>query len=79
MHVISTTEPVRACATERSDARLVWTGKDDRGVELEVVGLDLPDAIVIVRDIPQHLGGEGNGQASWVPARPRRARHRGPS
>ena len=33
MYVISTTEPVRIRATARFDSRLVWTGKDDRGVE----------------------------------------------
>jgi hypothetical protein len=56
MHVISTTEPVRVRATERFDARLVWTGKDDRGIELEVVGLDLPDAIAISHVMPTTPG-----------------------
>ena len=48
MHVISTTEPIRIEATEDHDARLVWVGIDDRGVDLEVVALDLADAIVVM-------------------------------
>lgn len=42
MHVITTTEPVRIPATSTLDARLVWIGQDDRGIELEIVALDPP-------------------------------------
>jgi len=52
MHVVSTTEPERIRATENLDARLVWIGKDDRGIELEIVALDLPAAIVIIHVKP---------------------------
>jgi len=34
MHVINSTEPVQVPASETADARLVWIGEDDRGIEL---------------------------------------------
>ena len=55
MHVISTTDPVRVPATANLDARLVWIGADDRGIELEIVALDLPDAIVVIHLMPTAL------------------------
>ena len=55
MHVISTTDPVRVPATANLDARLVWIGADDRGIELEIVALDLPDAIVVIHVMPTAL------------------------
>jgi len=39
MHVITTTDPTQIPATSTVDARLVWTGKDDRGIELEIVAV----------------------------------------
>lgn len=43
MHVIASVDPVPIPASALSDARLVWIGMDDRGIELEVVALDLED------------------------------------
>jgi len=34
---------------------LVWIGEDDRGIELEIVALDLGDAIVVVHVMPTAL------------------------
>jgi hypothetical protein len=48
MHVITMVEPQRAPATAVADARLVWIGVDDRGVELEIVALDFEDAVVVI-------------------------------
>lgn len=55
MHVISTTEPIGVPATGDLDARLVWIGKDDRGIELEIVALDLPEAVVVIHVMPTNL------------------------
>ena len=55
MHVISTTEPIEVSATGDLDARLVWIGKDDRGIELEIVALDLPEAVVVIHVMPTNL------------------------
>ncbi|HEY4939164.1 MAG TPA: hypothetical protein VIJ69_09040 [Actinomycetota bacterium] len=39
------------------DARLVWIGEDSRGIELEIVALDLPEAIVVIHVMPTRLRG----------------------
>jgi hypothetical protein len=55
MYVINSVEPEHVPATATTDARLVWIGDDDRGVELEIVALDLPDAVVIIHVMPTSL------------------------
>jgi hypothetical protein len=55
MRVINTNEPVRIPATSNLDARLVWIGDDDRGIELEIVALELPEAIVVIHVMPTDL------------------------
>ena len=42
-------------ATATADARLVWIGSDDRGVELEIVALDLDEAVVVIHVMPTEL------------------------
>lgn len=41
MYVIDTVDPIAVPATDTADTRLVWIGLDDRGIELEIVALDL--------------------------------------
>ena len=55
MFVINRLEPTRVPATSGLDPRLVWIGPDDRGVELEIVALDLPDEIVVIHVMPTDL------------------------
>jgi len=55
MFVIMTIEPERVAATEVADARLLWIGPDDRGIELEIVALDLGDVIVVLHVMPTSL------------------------
>jgi hypothetical protein len=55
MFVINNTEPTRFPATSELDARLVWIGPDDRGVELEIVALDLPEEIIVIHVMPTEL------------------------
>ena len=55
MHVITSTDPVPVPATDAADARLVWIGQDDRGVELEIVALDLGEALVVIHVMPTSL------------------------
>jgi hypothetical protein len=47
--------PERVPATDIADARLVWIGADDRGIELEIVALDLDDAVVVIHVMPTSL------------------------
>jgi hypothetical protein len=37
------------------DARLVWIGLDDRGIELEIVALDRTDDVVVIHVMPTSL------------------------
>lgn len=55
MHVIDTVELIAVPATETADARLLWIGPDDRGVELEIVALDLPDEWLVIHVMPTAL------------------------
>ena len=55
LHVIRTTNPTLVSATDVADARLVWIGDDDRGIELEIVALDLDDQIVVIHVMPTSL------------------------
>lgn len=55
LYVITTYEPSVVAATAGLDARLYWVGVDDRGVELEVIALDLPLEIVVIHVMPTQL------------------------
>ncbi len=48
-------EPDVVPAVEGLDQRLVWVGPDDRGVVLEVIGVDLPDYLLIIHVMPVAL------------------------
>ena len=52
LYVMTSTEPTLVPASEAYDERLVWIGEDDRGVELEIVALVLPDAVVVIHVMP---------------------------
>ncbi|MFL6137453.1 MAG: hypothetical protein ACJ74O_06600 [Frankiaceae bacterium] len=55
MTVINSVEPVRVAAIASHDARLVWIGEDDRGIELEIVALDRGDEDVVIHVMPTGL------------------------
>lgn len=55
MHVIASVDPEHVEATATADARLVWVGDDDRGVELEIVALDLDETVVVIHVMPTEL------------------------
>jgi len=55
MHVINSTDPVQVPASADADARLMWIGPDDRGIELEIVALDLEDEVVVIHVMPTGL------------------------
>jgi hypothetical protein len=50
-----TNAPTVVPATAAYDERLVWIGVDGRGIELEIVALVLPDAIVVIHVMPTSL------------------------
>lgn len=46
-------DPVVAPATDgQSDDRLIFIGTDDRGVELEVIAIQLPDYLFVIHVMP---------------------------
>jgi hypothetical protein len=55
LQVLTTKDPALVPATARYDERLVWIGVDDRGIELEIVALVLPDAVVVIHVMPTAL------------------------
>ncbi|MDN5789464.1 MAG: hypothetical protein L0H25_01165 [Micrococcales bacterium] len=55
MHVINSCRARVRRSYREADARLVWIGEDDRGVELEVVALDLDEAVIVIHVMPTEL------------------------
>ena len=45
-------EPRRIPATGALDERLLWIGEDDRGVLLEIIGIELPEYLLIIHVMP---------------------------
>jgi len=56
MHVIETVSPSDVAAAGEFDARKIWLGPDDRGVELEIVAVVLPGELLIIHVMPTALG-----------------------
>jgi len=55
LHVIATVTPMEVAATDEFDARRVWLGPDDRGVDLEIVALVLPTELLVIPVMPTAL------------------------
>lgn len=55
LHVITTVTPTEVAATDEFDARRVWLGPDDRGVDLEIVALVLPTELLVIHVMPTAL------------------------
>jgi hypothetical protein len=55
LHVIATVTPTEVAATDEFDARRVWLGPDDRGVDLEIVALVLPAELLVIHVMPTSL------------------------
>lgn len=53
--MIETAPYTRYTATEDLDARIEWIGPDDRGVNLEVVAVELPDLWLVIHVMPTAL------------------------
>jgi hypothetical protein len=53
-HVIEHTDPNVATDKRTGATTYAWIGPDERGRELEVVGIDRPDCVLIVHVMPTH-------------------------
>ena len=47
-HVMERHIPIRDRAEDGSGDRLVWIGEDDRGLELEIVAIELPEYLLVI-------------------------------
>jgi hypothetical protein len=57
--VVLATAPVTYVGhTDEEDARLIWVGKDHRGLELSVVALDLPEQLLVIHVMPNYRKGD---------------------
>jgi len=55
LHVIDTVAPTDVADTVQFDARRVWLGPDDRGVELEIVAVVLQAELLVIHVMPTAL------------------------
>lgn len=56
LHVINNYPPTALPLHDDEDPKLVWIGDDDRGVELEIVGVELEadGVLLIIHVMPTH-------------------------
>lgn len=53
MHVIYTAQPVLQPPTETTPVTWTWIGRDDRGLELEIVARELEaDSLLVIHVMP---------------------------
>lgn len=55
-HVINTTKPIAITTADGSNG-LLWVGPDDRGLELEIVAVVLPELYLVIHAMPTTLKG----------------------
>ncbi len=54
LYVMDTTEPKIIPATQETKERQAWIGLDDRGLELEITAVVLPDCLLVIHVMPTH-------------------------
>lgn len=55
-HVMESGTPDRVEGSDGRDPLLCWIGADSRGLLLEVIALDLPEAVVVIHVMPVFRG-----------------------
>jgi len=53
LSVLANHDPVSVQLVGRDAPRLLWVGKDSRGLELEIVALDLPEYLLVIHVMPR--------------------------
>ena len=53
--VIENNKPIRTPGQNEFEHRLFWTGIDDRGLELEIAGVEFEDEILIIHVMPRNF------------------------
>lgn len=52
LSVIKNYEAVLAPGNDGEEVKWYWQGVDDRGLELEIIGIEMPDQILIIHVMP---------------------------
>ena len=55
LHVVETAVPTDVATTDEFDARKVWIGPDNRGVELEIMAVVLQAELLVIHVMPTAL------------------------
>ena len=52
--VVNRFEAIRAVASDESGKadRLMWVGRDDRGLELEIIAIELEETLLVIHVMP---------------------------
>ena len=53
LFVLESYEPTLVLVSDGQDQKLLWIGRDDRGLELEVIALELSDCILVIHVMPR--------------------------
>ena len=53
LFVLESCEPRTVMTSEGEDQKLLWIGHDDRGLELEVIALELTESILVIHVMPR--------------------------
>ena len=52
LSVIEHNEAILLPGTDLEEVKWYWQGADDRGLELEIIGIEMPDQILIIHVMP---------------------------
>ena len=55
LFLISTSDPVELASDGVRPSRLLWQGADERGLELEVIGVRVPKGVLIIHVMPRNF------------------------
>jgi hypothetical protein len=53
LFVLENNESVSVLPRDGEDQKLLWVGHDDRGLELEVIALELSECILVIHVMPR--------------------------
>jgi len=53
LFVLESCEPMTVLISDGEDQKLLWIGYDDRGLELEVIALELAESILVIHVMPR--------------------------
>ena len=60
--VIENNVAVRTPGKNEFEHRLFWIGVDDRGLELEIAGIEFEDEILVIHVMPREFRGRGENE-----------------